>query len=151
MTDPDGPFAEGGGARSKARPKHGSDVGGCCGRHRLGLPDFEGPRVERFIRPCLLLLLHEKPAHGYELMDRLAEFGFSEEAQDPGAVYRHLRQMEEDGLVTSNWETSGSGPARRLYNLTSEGEELLHGWAVAIRNSRNRLDTFLKRYQTLFK
>ena len=41
-------------------------------------------RVERFIEPCLLLLLVEKPAHGYELIERLNEVWLGPEKQDPG-------------------------------------------------------------------
>ncbi|MCA1680840.1 MAG: helix-turn-helix transcriptional regulator, partial [Actinobacteria bacterium] len=44
---------------------------------------------KNFLRPCLLLLLREAPAHGYELLDRLRAFGF--EGSDPGGLYRALR------------------------------------------------------------
>ncbi|NPV53200.1 MAG: PadR family transcriptional regulator [Firmicutes bacterium] len=60
-----------------------------------------GSRIERFMAPCLLLLLLEKPAHGYDLMERLKELGFDGENQDPGMVYRNLRRLEEEGMVRS--------------------------------------------------
>jgi len=116
-------------------------IGGCCG---------PGSRVRGFIQPWLLLLLLQKPSHGYELMERLAK---DEETPDtdPGMLYRTLRQIEEDGLVKSSWDTEGKGPARRLYEVTPEGVEYLHTWAINIRRTRNRLDRFLTVYETHFQ
>jgi PadR family transcriptional regulator PadR len=103
-------------------------------------------RVERFSEPALLLLLRERPAHGYELLDALP--GLTEEARvDMGNLYRVLRALEEDGLVTSHWEAGEPGPAKRTYELTAEGTRLLDEWAGALRLSRTRIDTFLDRYE----
>ena len=113
-----------------------------CGCH--------GGRVSRFIEPSLLLLLARKPAHGYELMAGLAELGFFEGDPDPGAVYRNLRQMEKEGLVESQWETRGSGPARRLYRLTDRGADYLHSWAVSIGRRKKALENFLSLYKEVF-
>ncbi len=109
-----------------------------------------GERVRGFIQPWLLLLLLQRPSHGYELMERLSQ---SEEAPgaDPGLLYRTLHQLEGERLVRSAWDTEGSGPARRLYQVTSEGEEYLHAWAVNIRRTRERLDHFLAEYEKHFR
>ncbi len=106
-------------------------------------------RVRGFLQPQLMLLLLKKPAHGYELMERLAQDAETPEA-DPGLLYRTLRQLEEDGLVRSSWDTEGRGPARRVYELTDEGLEYLHAWAVNIRKTRQRLDRFLAEYEAYF-
>ncbi len=107
----------------------------------------DGGQPKNFARPCLLLLLAEAPAHGYELMERLRPFGF--EVNDPGSVYKSLRQMEQDGLVTSAWELSNRGPARRVYSLTSDGRDLLGAWALTLQQNREILDQFLERYRGL--
>lgn len=101
-----------------------------------------------FIQPCLLLLLLEKPAHGYELLDRLNDFGLAE--ADPGGIYRNLKRLEEDGLVESSWETEGSGPARKEYRVTAEGEDFLHAWARILERRRDHLNRFLDRYREYF-
>lgn len=106
-------------------------------------------RVRSFLQPQLMLLLLKKPAHGYELMERLAQDGETPDT-DPGLLYRTLRQLEEDGLVRSSWDTEGRGPARRVYELTDEGLEYLHAWAVNIRKTRQRLDRFLAEYEAYF-
>lgn len=98
-----------------------------------------------FLRPCLLLLLREQPAHGYELLERLQAFGF--DRSDPGGLYRTLRQLEQAGFVHSVWEASTSGPDRRMYELTRAGMEELHMNAKALSACTDLLETFLSRYQ----
>ena len=101
------------------------------------------------VQPRLLLQLARKPAHGYELMEALDE-GADGQAPDPGTLYRTLRSLEEDGLVHSTWDTEGAGPARRVYELTDQGTEFLHAWAVSIRGRRGQLDRFLASYEEQF-
>lgn len=106
-------------------------------------------RRRSLIQPRLLLQLARKPAHGYELMEALDE-GVDGQAPDPGALYRTLRALEEDGLVRSTWNTAGAGPARRVYELTDQGVEFLHAWAASIRGARTQLDRFLASYEEQF-
>jgi poly-beta-hydroxybutyrate-responsive repressor len=101
---------------------------------------------KNFLRPCLLLLLHERPAHGYELRERLRPLGFSRD--DPGRLYRALRGLEEGGLVRSTWHSSTGGPDRRTYELTRAGEERLRDAAAELEAMHTILDTFLCRCGT---
>ena len=103
-------------------------------------------RVERFSEPAVLLLLRERAAHGYELLDALPPLT-GENRVDMGNLYRVLRALEEDGLVRSEWEADAPGPARRTYELTADGRRLLDEWASALRRSRARIDAFLERYE----
>ena len=103
-------------------------------------------RVERFSEPALLLLLRERATHGYELLEALPTLTW-EARVDMGNLYRVLRALEEDGLVTSRWESAAPGPAKRTYELTEEGRRLLDEWAAALRGSRSRIDDFLERYE----
>ena len=107
----------------------------------------DGGQPKNFARPCLLLLLAESAAHGYELIERLRPFGF--EINDPASVYKTLRQMETEGLVTSTWELSTRGPARRVYELTSDGRDLLESWSMTLELNRAILGRFLERYRSL--
>lgn len=106
----------------------------------------EGGLPKNFIRPCILLLVKEGGAHGYDLLEKLSELGLPK--SDPGGLYRTLRWMEREGLVQSWWVTSDVGPPRRSYQLTAEGEDWLHAWAGALRESRRIVSGFLRRYET---
>lgn len=108
--------------------------------------EVQGGLPRSYLRPCLLLLIAEQPSHGYDLLERLENLGLG--ATDPGGLYRTLRAMEREDLVTSRWETSAAGPARRTYALTSDGMDWLHAWAGALRESRRYLSRFLQRYES---
>jgi poly-beta-hydroxybutyrate-responsive repressor len=100
---------------------------------------------KKFVRPAVLLLLLEQPAHGYELLERMQPFGF--ERPDPGGLYRNLRALEDAGLVRSSWEQSTAGPDRRIYHLTPAGREELHDHAKALAATSQTLQAFLGRYR----
>ena len=68
-------------------------------------------RVERFVEPSLLLLLRERPLHGYELLERLPELGV-EGRVDIGNLYRLLRALEEEGLVSLRVERRAARPGQ---------------------------------------
>ena len=106
---------------------------------------------ERYIQPSLLMGLLLKPSYGYELIQNIQDFGFVEGQAPPGMVYRHLRQLEKDGLVTSEWETEGSGPAKRIYDLTADGAEVLALWVEHMERQVQKLGTFIERYRSLPK
>ena len=101
-------------------------------------------RVERFAEPAVLLLLRERPVHGYELLEQLPDL--TGERVDMGNLYRFLRMLESDGIVRSDWDDQAPGPSKRVYELTDEGRALLDQWASALRDSQTRLQGFLTRY-----
>ena len=105
-------------------------------------------RIERFLEPCLLLLLHCQEAHGYELLEGLKQFGFARNPVDSSTVYRMLRGLEERGFVTSRWDTEGVGPARRLYQITEEGDRYLGWWVGDLRETDLVLHNFLEMYDS---
>jgi PadR family transcriptional regulator PadR len=102
------------------------------------------PEPRNFLQPCLLLLLRERADHGYELVSRLAPMHMGE--SDSGGVYRALRGMEHRGLVRSEWCTSGAGPARRTYYLTTDGAAFLDAQVAELRQVHGVLHRFLDRY-----
>jgi len=90
------------------------------------------------------LMLREWSSYGYELMERVATFGLA--AMNPGTFYRTLRQMEKEGMVRSSWDTSETGPARRMYSITEAGETYLKYWADSLNQYQRLMDTFFRLY-----
>lgn len=87
-----------------------------------GTPRLHGD----LLSTSLLALLRAYNAYGYELGKRLAEAGLSN--YDSGTIYRTLRQLDKAGFVSSFWDTSSSGPAKRMYSLTAAGSIFLEDW-----------------------
>jgi poly-beta-hydroxybutyrate-responsive repressor len=103
------------------------------------------PRLHgELLQTSLLAFLKNWNAYGYELTQRLVEAGMPE--FDSGTVYRTLRQLEKSGLVSSFWDTSESGPARRRYTLTGAGELWLNGWVATINNYQAVLQKAMRGY-----
>jgi poly-beta-hydroxybutyrate-responsive repressor len=111
---------------------------------------YQGKR-ERYIQPSILLGLLRSTSYGYELIRDIHRFGFVEGQAPPGMIYRHLRQMEEDGLVSSEWQTEGTGPAKRIYDITGEGKEVLAIWIDVMNKRAGKLDAFVKMYRDISK
>jgi len=101
-------------------------------------------RPRNWLVPVILVTLKEWNSYGYELMERVARFGF--EAMNPGTLYRALRQMEKNGVVKSKWETSKGGPARRVYSITDAGNAYLDLWARSLEQYQRNMDTFFRFY-----
>ena len=108
-------------------------------------------KQERYIQPSILLGLLLKASYGYELIQEIQRFGFIEGQAPPGMIYRHLRQLEQDGLVFSKWETAGAGPAKRMYNITDEGKAVLAIWIDYMRKQSRSLNAFIDTYVTMGK
>jgi poly-beta-hydroxybutyrate-responsive repressor len=101
-------------------------------------------RPRNWLTPVALAMLREESSHGYELMERLAEFGL--ETINPGTLYRTLRKMENEGLCQTTWQTFNSGPACRVYSVTDEGEEYLASWAEGCKAYQKVVDSFYLAY-----
>lgn len=107
--------------------------------------DASHPRA--LLRPCVLLLLAERPGHGYDLVERLKAFGF--DWGGPGPLYQTLRRLEESGWVVSAWDASETGPARRTYELTAEGRKLLASSAESLDRLSATIATYRDRYANI--
>jgi len=60
--------------------------------------------------------------YGYGLVEQLSYYGFTENELNVSTLYRTLRKMENERLVTSMWEEGGPGPKRRMYEITEAGK-----------------------------
>jgi DNA-binding PadR family transcriptional regulator len=77
------------------------------GRRRQGRGD---------VRAAILALLWERPLHGYQIMQEIAERTAGAWTPSPGSVYPTLQQLEDEGLVAVE-----AVEGRRVYRLTEAG------------------------------
>lgn len=100
--------------------------GGFFGGGRFG-GGFGGPGMRAAkmlasgdLQLIILLLLEEKPRHGYEVIKALEEHSSGVYTPSPGMVYPALTYLEETGFA----EASADG-AKRLYTITGNGKDHL--------------------------
>ena len=108
-----------------------------------------GQRKMLFLQSCLLVLLHREPGYGYSLMDGLQEFGFQPEYMDISIIYRALRDMQANELVSDSWDDNSLGPQRRVYTITPQGEEVLAGWIENLRQRRKEIEALEAAYEAV--
>jgi PadR family transcriptional regulator PadR len=66
---------------------------------------------------CVLALLSRGDNYAYDIASRMAEaVGMGE-----GTIYPLMRRMQNDGLVSTYLQESGSGPSRKYYRITKSG------------------------------
>ncbi len=95
----------------------------------------------RWIEPFVLAML-ARETYGYAILGRLEEMHISNGPLDVGIVYRTLRDLERDGLVSSSWAEESAGPRRRAYQLTEAGRVALDDWAVVMRERARLIGEF---------
>lgn len=119
--------------------------GRCCHRHihdRSQVCSCEMGNLYRFAEPIVLLALSRLgEAHGYQIAQEAERLAVTHAGLDSAVVYRTLRRLEEAGRVSSAWDTSGPGPARRIYRLTESGREHLAEWAVVLEQLASTLQS----------
>ncbi|MGF3498840.1 MAG: PadR family transcriptional regulator [Candidatus Methanosuratincola sp.] len=82
---------------------------------------------------AILDILREKELHGGSIHQSLKEKFGVEPAKS--IVYIMLRRMERAGLAVSDWDTSESGPAKRVYRITQEGMDYLEEATVRLKSA----------------
>lgn len=116
-----------------------------CPHHKKNYPcSCAMGNLYRFVEPLLLFLLKDGgQSYGYELAAELPRHAMTDSAIELAALYRTLRQLEENGCVTSQWDSASSGPARRVYALTARGNEHLEEWIVVLGHLAQSMTRFV--------
>jgi PadR family transcriptional regulator, regulatory protein PadR len=90
---------------------------------------------------CLLAVMGEGPAYGYEMTKRLRARGLSIVGQ--GSIYPLLGRLERDGLVETRRAVSNGGPPRKYYSLSPEGQRELETGVNEWQTTRDAVDGVL--------
>ncbi|KOT86529.1 PadR family transcriptional regulator [Streptomyces rimosus] len=85
------------------------------GRGRGGGPRGRARRGD--VRASILALLKDRPMHGYEMIQEIAERSGGTWKPSPGSVYPTLQLLEDEGLISS-----ASEGGKKLFSLTEAGQ-----------------------------
>jgi len=90
---------------------------------------------------CVLALLRDGERYAFELVTTLGEADGMVTSE--GTLYPLLSRLRKEGLVETTWRESSSGPPRRYYTLTAEGEATLDAFVVEWRRFSRSVDGLL--------
>jgi PadR family transcriptional regulator, regulatory protein PadR len=90
---------------------------------------------------CLLAVMGDGPAYGYEMTKRLGERGLSIVGE--GSIYPLLGRLERDGLVDTHRAASNGGPPRKYYKLSRQGQRALASGVSEWQATRDAVDAVL--------
>ena len=91
---------------------------------------------------CLLAVIQEGPAYGYEMTKRLRAHGLSIVGE--GSIYPLLGRLEREGLVdTYRAASDDGGPPRKYYRPSPTGQRALTAGVAEWRATRDALDAVL--------
>ena len=126
-------------------------MGNALGLGRLGLEGdgvfggesrvLSGGLLDAFLLSCL----RSGVVRGRELLEAVARSGV--DGVRPGELYRVLRGMEGEGLISSRREDSEYLLSRRSYGITEAGEAYLEFLAEALKEYREEMDRFFEVYE----
>ncbi len=90
---------------------------------------------------CVLALLREGERYSFDLVRALGDADGLVTSE--GTLYPLLGRLRREGLVQSNWRESASGPPRRYYRITSDGDAALRAFASQWERFRDSVDTLI--------
>mgnify|MGYP003424253673 FL=1 len=71
---------------------------------------------------CILSIISRDEAYASDILDTLKQANL---LVVEGTLYPLLTRMKNEELLTYRWQESTSGPPRKYYALTEQGQELL--------------------------
>ena len=71
---------------------------------------------------CIMLLPKRRACYANDIIGQLQE---ADMIVMEGTLYPLLNRLKKDGILKYEWQESSSGPPRKYYALTPEGEEAL--------------------------
>ena len=99
---------------------------------------------------CLLAVIADEPAYGYEMSKRLRARGLSIVGE--GSIYPVLGRLERDGLVeTYRAVSDDGGPPRKYFRISTEGGRALEHGLNEWNNARDAIDVALGSINTEVK
>lgn len=102
-----------------------------------------GKNMDRLLQPAVLMCLLNHDMHGFLLLQYLSESPmFCGDYPDPTGLYRYLKKMEQNGLLTSYKKEQDGAPAKTVYHITEQGVHCLKKWEETLSEYEHRLHCF---------
>jgi PadR family transcriptional regulator, regulatory protein PadR len=104
-----------------------------------------------WLKFLILRVIFEQPTYGYDIIQKIENISFGMHKIKSGTMYTTLRRMEKEKLLMSTWKKSTSGPDRREYKATKQGEKYLKHYLEMIIERKKIIDEMAKFYKKHFR
>lgn len=84
--------------------------------------DIFGPLRKGLLETAVLSIVSAHKVYAADILTRLSATDFK---TGEGTLYPLLSRMKRDGLLEYSWVESASGPPRKYYQLTVQGQDRL--------------------------
>ena len=91
---------------------------------------------------CVLALLRDGERYSFDLVRALGDAEGLVTSE--GTLYPLLGRLRREGLVHSTWRESVSGPPRRYYRITRDGDAALRAFASQWARVRDSVDALIE-------
>ncbi len=80
--------------------------------------------MKGILEGCILKIISRKVTYGYEIMESLRVFGFTDIRE--GTIYPLLVRLEKKQFISAEFRPSPLGPRRKYYSIAENGQKALH-------------------------
>jgi DNA-binding PadR family transcriptional regulator len=98
-----------------------------------------------YIRVAVLILLSNKPSHGYEIMKEIKDKTHGFYKPTPGGVYPILRDLEKSGYIKGEWNRQNNRNIK-TYRITEKGKIILRNAIVKQSEIANNMNTLFQEF-----
>ncbi|GIQ69055.1 PadR family transcriptional regulator [Xylanibacillus composti] len=98
--------------------------------------------LKGILEGCILAVISRQSVYGYELSMKLQTFGLE---VSEGSIYPILLRLQKEQLIRGEMRESPSGPNRKYYFLTKEGEQALSDFADNWESLKTPVDQILSK------
>lgn len=81
---------------------------------------FRSQLLKGILEGCILSIIKKETVYGYELSQKLQHFGLNDVSE--GSIYPILLRLQKEKFIKGEIRDSPSGPKRKYYQITKEGE-----------------------------
>lgn len=99
--------------------------------------------LKGILEGCILATIKQEPTYGYGLSLKLSEFGLTDISE--GSIYPILLRLQKEGLISGEMRKSDSGPRRKYYILTDDGNEALKTFIYYWNSIKQPVDLIIKK------
>ena len=98
-----------------------------------------------YIRVAVLIMLNNKPSHGYEIMKEIKDKTRGFYKPTPGGVYPILKDLEKTGYSKGEWHRQNNRDIK-TYRITQKGKIILRNAIVKQSEIANAMNTLFQEF-----